>query len=60
MPRRFAAPRLAEGTRAVAERVHGIHADRCPVYRTSQHCVAITTSLELEDVVTRLDNAGAA
>ncbi|NCF66406.1 MAG: OsmC family protein [Anaerolineaceae bacterium] len=35
--------------REVAERVLGFHADYCPVARTIRDCVAITTSLEMED-----------
>ncbi len=36
--------------RATAERVHGLHADYCPVAQTIRGCVDITTSLEMEDV----------
>lgn len=35
--------------RETAERVHGFHADYCPVARTIQGCVEISTSLELVD-----------
>ena len=42
--------RLRPEQRAAAERVHGVHADACPVYRTIGGCVAITTSLEMEDL----------
>jgi uncharacterized OsmC-like protein len=42
--------RLHPDQRVAAERAHRIHADSCPVYRTIHDCVAITTSLELEDV----------
>ena len=52
--------RLRPEQRAVAERVHSVHADRCPVYRTIHRCVDITTSLELENVVMTHDDAGAA
>ena len=31
------------------ERVHGFHADYCPVARTIRGCVDITTALELEE-----------
>jgi uncharacterized OsmC-like protein len=31
-----------------ARRVHGIFADRCPVYRTLRPAIAITTELILE------------
>ena len=37
-----------DSTRATAERVHGFHAERCPVARSIDGCVAITTSLEFE------------
>ena len=40
--------RLDPEHRVVAERVHGGHADACPVYRTLGGCVAITTSLTME------------
>lgn len=30
-----------------AERVHRVHADSCPVYRTLSGCIDITTELEL-------------
>jgi organic hydroperoxide reductase OsmC/OhrA len=33
-----------------AEKVHGIHADYCPVARTIKGCVDITTELILEDL----------
>jgi uncharacterized OsmC-like protein len=36
--------------REVAERVHGFHADFCPVARTIRGCVEVTTSLEMEDI----------
>ena len=42
--------RVAPDKRQVAERVHGFHAEYCPVARTIGHCVAITTSLEMEDL----------
>lgn len=29
-------------------RVHEFHADKCPVYRTIQGCVDVTTDLEIE------------
>lgn len=35
--------------RETAERVHGFHADFCPVARTISGCVEITTALEMED-----------
>ncbi len=42
--------RVAPEHREVAQRVHGFHADSCPVARTICNCVAITTTLELEDL----------
>ncbi|WP_082374295.1 OsmC family protein [Ardenticatena maritima] len=33
---------------ATAERVHGFHADYCPVARTIRNCVQITTELHIE------------
>ena len=42
--------RLAPEHRDVAQRVHGFHADSCPVARTIRNCVVITTSLELEEL----------
>ena len=42
--------RLRPEQHGAAERVHGVHADACPVYRTIGGCVAITTSLEMEDL----------
>ena len=41
--------KIAPNKREVAERVLGFHADFCPVARTIGGCVAITTSLEMED-----------
>jgi len=34
--------------RATAERVHGMYADRCPVYRSLKAAIAITTELVFE------------
>ncbi|MDP9470256.1 MAG: OsmC family protein [Chloroflexota bacterium] len=42
--------RLRPEQREVAERVHGFHADACPVYRTIRGCVDTTTSLDMEDL----------
>jgi uncharacterized OsmC-like protein len=42
--------RLRPEQRPAAERAYRVHADHCPVYRTIQGCVAITTSLEIADV----------
>ena len=33
------------GQRETAERVHGVFAERCPVYRTLRPAIAITTEL---------------
>lgn len=41
--------RLDPAKREVAERVHGFYADYCPLARTIRNCVAISTSLEIED-----------
>ena len=40
--------RAPEEQRAVAEKVHGIFADACPVYRSLRAAIAITTALEFE------------
>lgn len=42
--------RLQADQREAAQRAHGVHADSCPVYRTIRDCVAVTTSLEMEEV----------
>jgi uncharacterized OsmC-like protein len=34
--------------RATAERVHGVYADNCPLYRTLKSAIAITTELVFE------------
>ena len=39
--------RAAEEHRATAERVHGIFAMSCPMYRTLRSAIAITTELVL-------------
>jgi len=36
--------------RETAERVHGFHKEHCPVARTIDKCVEITTALEMEDL----------
>jgi organic hydroperoxide reductase OsmC/OhrA len=41
--------KVAPDQRETAERVHGFHADFCPVARTIRGCVDVTTSLEMED-----------
>ena len=40
--------KAAPGQRETAERVHGIFADRCPVYRTLKPAIEITTELAFE------------
>jgi uncharacterized OsmC-like protein len=30
------------------ERVHGVHAGKCPVYRTVSGCIDITTEVRME------------
>ena len=40
---------LEPAKRELAERVHGFHADSCPVARTLRGCVDISTALEMED-----------
>jgi uncharacterized OsmC-like protein len=30
------------------ERAHGLHADKCPVYRTLSGCIDITTEVQME------------
>lgn len=39
---------VAPEQRETAERVHGFHADYCPVARTISDCVEIETFLELD------------
>ena len=39
-----------EDQRATAERVHGMYADRCPVYRSLRDAIAITTELIFDSV----------
>ena len=39
-----------EEHRATAERVHGMFADRCPVYRSLRDAIAITTELDFEAI----------
>jgi uncharacterized OsmC-like protein len=41
---RLAAP---ENTRPTVDRVHGIYAMRCPLYRTLHHAIALSSSIEL-------------
>lgn len=40
--------RAPEEQRKVIERVHGVHARFCPVYRSLEGSIDITTELELE------------
>lgn len=42
--------KTAATNRETAERVHGFHADYCPVARTIKNCVEISTSLEIEEI----------
>ncbi|MBI1878268.1 MAG: OsmC family protein [Chloroflexi bacterium] len=41
--------KLAAEQRQTAERVHGFHADFCPVARTIGGCVQISTALEMKE-----------
>jgi hypothetical protein len=41
--------KAAPDQRATAERVHGIFADACPLYRTLKSAIAITTELAFEE-----------
>lgn len=36
-----------EGVRATIERVHGVYAMRCPLYRTLHNAIQLTSSFEL-------------
>ncbi len=49
--------RLQPEQRPAAERAHAVHADNCPIYRTIHRCVAITTSIELEEIETTHEDA---
>jgi uncharacterized OsmC-like protein len=42
--------KTAAENRETVERVHGFHADNCPVARTINECVDITTSLNIEEI----------
>jgi len=42
--------KLKSDQRETAERVLGFHAEKCPVARTIQGCVDITTELDMEDI----------
>ena len=41
---RLAAPRDAQET---VDRVHGVYAMRCPLFRTLHHAISLTSSVEL-------------
>jgi organic hydroperoxide reductase OsmC/OhrA len=40
--------KASQEQRATAERVHGVFADNCPLYRTLKGAIAITTELAIE------------
>ncbi|HUK53064.1 MAG TPA: OsmC family protein [Candidatus Binatia bacterium] len=40
--------RAEEGKRPVIERLHGVFAQKCPVYRSLQNSIQITSSFELQ------------
>ena len=40
--------RTGDGNRETATRVHGIFADRCPVYRSLKSAIVMTTELIFE------------
>jgi len=42
--------KLKPDQRETAERVHGFHAEKCPVARTIKGCVDISTELVMEDL----------
>ncbi len=42
--------KLDADKREIAERVHGFHADFCPVARSFKGAIDITTALDLEEV----------
>ena len=42
--------KLKPEQRETAEKVHGFHADYCPVARTVKECVEISTELNMEDL----------
>ena len=41
--------KISPDLRETAEKVHGFHADFCPVARSLKGCVGITTELKMED-----------
>ena len=40
--------KTGEENRETAERAHGVHHGKCPVYRTVSGCIDITTELVIE------------
>lgn len=51
--------RAGEEHRETVERVHGLHADRCPVYRTLKDAFDITTEYVLDGPAEQVpDGAG--
>ena len=42
--------KLEPEQREAAEKVHGFHADYCPVARTMKGCVEISTELQMQEV----------
>ncbi len=40
--------KAGEADRETIERVHGLHADKCPVYRTLKDSIDVTTEVVLE------------
>lgn len=40
--------KVPPGKEEVAERVHGLHRERCPVYRSITPCIEVTTELRME------------
>lgn len=42
--------KLAAAQRQTAERVHGFHAQFCPVARSLEGAIVVTTSLQLESL----------
>lgn len=42
--------KVTEDQRETAAKVHGFHADYCPMARTIKDCVNVTTSLEIETI----------
>jgi len=42
--------RAEAAARETVERVHGIFADRCPVYRSLKAAIQITTSVDFQEI----------